>query len=221
MKIYEKKTPNIINPFYAKCGNYRCKVKKNLREYSFFKFNKTIQASAILDIFYNFIIVKNNAKQIEAASFIKYKYKLCYKTIISLLHNIRQVIATYMKHKYRTTQIGGDPDSHKIVCIDECLILHDKNNNQIWLVGAIESRSKKLRLDVINIRNEENIRIFITNHIEPGTHIISDGWPSYNFLDGNESVWTHEIHNHSLGDWGFGTIVLHILKELGHILKKK
>ena len=95
------------------------------------------------------------------------------------------------------------------------------NNNQICLVGAIESRSKKLRLDVINIRNEENIRIFITNHIEPGTHIISDGWPSYNFLDGNESVWTHEIHNHSLGDWGFGTIVLHILKELGHILKKK
>ena len=65
------------------------------------------------------------------------------------------MIETYMKHKYRTTQIGGDPDSHKIVYIDECLILHDNNNNQIWLVWAIESRSKKLRLDVINIRKKK------------------------------------------------------------------
>ena len=47
-----------------------------------------------------------------------------------------------MKHKYRTNQIGGDPDSNIIVCIDESLILHDNNNNQIWLVGAIESSSK-------------------------------------------------------------------------------
>ena len=69
----------------------------------------------------------------EAALFNKYKYNLCYKTIISLLHNIRQVIATYMKQKYRTTQIGGDPDSNKIVCIDESLILHDNKYNQIWL----------------------------------------------------------------------------------------
>ena len=59
-----------------------------------------------------------------------------------------------MKHKYRTTQIGGDQDRNKIFCIDESLILHDNNNNQIWLVGAFESLSKKLRLDVINIRNE-------------------------------------------------------------------
>ena len=133
-KIYEKKTPEIINPFYAKCGNYLCKVKKNLKEYSFLKFNKTNHASVILDIFYDFIIVKYNAKQIEATLLKKYKYNLCYKTIISFLHNIRQVIATYMKHKYRTAKIRGDPDNNIIVCIDESLILHDNNNNQIWFV---------------------------------------------------------------------------------------
>ena len=64
--------------------------------------------------------------------------------------------------------------------------------------GAIESRSKKLRIDIINIRNEENIPIFITKHIEHGTYIVTDGWPAYNFLDGYKSVWTHEIHNHIL-----------------------
>ena len=92
----KKKTPDIINPFTEECGNYRCKAKKNLREYSFLKFNKTIHASVILDLFYDFIIVKNDAKQIETALLKKYKYNLCYKTIISFLHNIRQVIATYM-----------------------------------------------------------------------------------------------------------------------------
>lgn len=101
------------------------------------------------------------------------------------------------------------------------MILHENNNNQIWLVGAIESRSKKLRIDVINVRNEENIRIFITNHIAPGTHIITDGWPSYNFLDGYESVWKHEIHNHSLGNWGFGDHSTSHIEGTWSLLKKE
>ena len=195
---------NIINPFYCKCGNYKCKAKKNIREYSFLKFHKTIPASVIIDIFYYFIIVKNNSKQIEASLLKKYNHKLNYHTILSILHNIRQVLANYMKHKYRTTQIGGDPDTNKIVSIDESMILHDENNNQVWLVGAIETKSKKLRLDIINERNEENLKTFIINHIVPGTHIVTDGWPSYDFLDGYDSVWTHEIHLHAQGDWGYG-----------------
>ena len=44
-------------------------------------------------IFYYFIIVKNNAKQIEASQLKKYKHKPNYHTILSILHNIRQVLA--------------------------------------------------------------------------------------------------------------------------------
>lgn len=42
--------------------------------------------------------------------------------------------------------------------------------------GSTESKSKKFKIDVINLRNEDNIWIFIANHIESGTHIIIDGW---------------------------------------------
>ena len=37
MKIYEKKTPDIINPFYEICGYYHCKVKKKFKRIFFFK----------------------------------------------------------------------------------------------------------------------------------------------------------------------------------------
>ena len=129
---------------------------------------------------------------------------MSYTTILSILHNIRQIIANYLKHKYRTSQIDGNPDTNKIVCIDESLIIHHNNNSQIWLVDAIETRSKKQRLDIINERNEINIKIIISNHIEPGTQIVTDGSPIYNFLDGEESYWTHEKHIHANGDWGYG-----------------
>ena len=93
-----------------------------------------------------------------------------------------------MKHKYRCTQIEGNPDTNKIICIDETLLLHDDDNEQLWLIGVIESRSKKIGLDFIKDRDEETIKNFINNHIEPGSHIVTDGWFGYRFLDGYESV---------------------------------
>ena len=74
MKIYEKKTADIINPFYAKCGNYLCKAINNLIDYTFLNFNKTIPAIVILDIFYDFIIVKKMKSKSKPAIFKKYKY---------------------------------------------------------------------------------------------------------------------------------------------------
>ena len=49
-----------------------------------------------------------------------------------------------MKHKYKTTQIGVSPDTNKIACIDESLIFHDDEDQQIWLIQAIESRTKEI-----------------------------------------------------------------------------
>lgn len=64
------------------------------------------------------------------------------------MDNIRKVIANYMKDKYINNKIGGPPDINKIVAIDETLIIH-QNGFQKWLVGGIETRSRKLRLDII------------------------------------------------------------------------
>ena len=47
------------------------------------------------------------------------------------------------------------------------------------------------------------MKIFIQNHIIPGTNITPDGWLGYNCLD--DSVWTHETHNQGAGEFCLGT----------------
>ena len=108
------------------------------------------------------------------------------------------MIANYMKDKYLNFPIGGDPDTNKVVDLDETLIVHI-NGEQKWLVGAIETISRKIRIDILPERNSLNLEIFVKNHILPGTTIVTDGWAGYNFLDNEESVWPHEIYNHGAG----------------------
>ena len=60
-------------------------------------------------------------------------------------------------------------------------------------------------MDYLPERNGHNLKIFVNNHILPGTNLTHDGWQGYNFLDEEDSVWTHECHNHGHGDFGFGS----------------
>lgn len=101
-------------------------------------------------------------------------------------------------------QIGGDPSLEKIVSVDKSLFLHDDLGRQIWVVGEIDPESKDIRLDVINERNQTNLKTFFYNHIIPGTHVVHDGWSAYAFLDSDDSVYTHEEHNHGAGNFGVG-----------------
>ena len=110
-----------------------------------------------------------------------------------------------MKHKYRTTQIRGSSDINKIACIDESLIFNDDEDQQIWLIGAIESRIKEIRFDFIKDKTKDTLKKFIYNHIEPGTHIVTNDWTEYSFLDRYESLQTHKVHIHVQGEWGYGT----------------
>lgn len=147
-----------------------------------------------------------NAEQIRQSLIVKYKKSVAILTLYNILHNIRHVIADYIKQKYRELQIGGPPEKNKTVALDESLFIHDIDNSQVWIVGAKETDSNRLRLDVIKERNGANLKIFVTNHIAPGTKIVTDGWLGYSFLDDDDnSVWEHEIHHHGGGDFGFGS----------------
>ena len=85
-------------------------------------------------------------------------------TIYKILFNIRKVIAEYLKNEYRLKQIGGDPTLHKIVAIDESLLLHDEKDMQIWLVGAVDPETKALRLDIAKDRTSETLKSFVYNY---------------------------------------------------------
>lgn len=59
--------------------------------------------------------------------------------------------------------------------------------------GEKETFSNKLLIDVISIRNYSNLEIFVKNHVEAGTTIVTDGWAGYSFQDSDNYVWPHEI----------------------------
>ena len=109
-----------------------------------------------------------------------------------------------MKNKYRRYKIGGPPEKHKIVALDECLMTHE-HKVQLWVVGAVDTEIYKMRFDIIPIRNQAHLEIFVNNHIEQGNFIVTDGWKLYRFLDNNDtSVWEHEVYIHGRGQFGYG-----------------
>ena len=198
----EAKKDNILIPFFMRCSDKKCKRIYNLRYFSFFGLHNKIPISMLVFIVETFIIIKANAKQLESYLSAKYKSVPSYNTILNILHNIKKAIANYMKDKYPRIQIGGPPEKNKVVAVDECLMTHEHGIQQ-WVVGAIETDTYRLRIDIIPERNQNNLKIFVNNHIVPGTTIVTDGWAGYRFLDNDDtSVREHQIHNHGAGDFG-------------------
>ena len=79
-----------------------------------------------------------------------------------------------MKYKYRGYCIGVSPEKNITVALEESLWIHI-NQEQLWAVGAIETKSRKMRFYFMHERTSENLKIFVNNHIEAGTHITHDG----------------------------------------------
>ena len=104
------------------------------------------------------------------------------------------MICNAIKIIYINERIGGPPETHKTVIMDEWNFIWHQNDDQIWVVGYIEPDTRNTRFDIINNRNANNLRIFLLNHVS-GTLVITDGWWAYGFLDGNESYWEQESHN--------------------------
>ena len=66
-------------------------------------------------------------------------------------------------------------------------ILHE-NGNQVWLCGAIDTRHKHIRLDVLPARNADNLKTFVKNHIIPCSNITNEGWLRHSLIDDEDSV---------------------------------
>ena len=75
----------------------------------------------------------------------------------------------------------------------------------IWVIGARNNANGNIRVDLFKTRTENDMKTFIYNHINLHNNIITDGWPSYSFLDLPENGYTHEIFIHGPnGNFGFG-----------------
>ena len=118
---------------------------------------------------------------------------------------IQEYQKLYIKYVYKETLIGGfDTDNNPIiVALDESLFGHNSQNEQQWIVGRLETKYRRMRLEIIKIRNATNLEIFVNNNFKEDTHFTHDGWAGYTFINDNMN-YIHESYNHGGGDFGYG-----------------
>lgn len=75
------------------------------------------------------------------------------------------------------------------------MMTHNKNNQQIWVIGAISDITGGFRLEATYLRDSEHLKKFVFSYINKGNIIITDGWSGYNFMHQNLD-YEHIIHNH-------------------------
>ena len=102
-------------------------------------------------------------------------------------------------------QLGGfDPDGQaRYVEVDESYFFHRKyhrgrNRRGTWVVGLIERETGKCWLEVVRRRDAQTLEQIITDHILPGTVVVTDAWRGYaNVNQINNGVYTHEVVVHA------------------------
>ena len=168
-----------------------------------------------------FIIERANAKNIYGYIKEHYNSNISYENITRKLQIIRKLISEFLKIKYKETNIGGF--DHNLVphifAIDESLFCHD-SLGQIWVVVAVDTTLKNIRLDIIRNRTTSNIETFKNNHFKEGSHFTHDGALWYNFLSDNLN-YTHERHKHRAADFGNGKHSTSHIEALWSELKKE
>ena len=103
--------------------------------------------------------------------------------------------------------IGGYDQLNRarVVAIDESLIIHNERGEQVWLLGGIETKERRVRLILTKNRNSATIEKFVYDNYLEGTHFVHDSWPAYaNFFD-NTISYTHETYVHQAHHFGIGS----------------
>ena len=125
-------------------------------------------------------------------------------TLVDWSNFIRDVCAEDTRRN--PVQLGGfDANGQPIVVeIDESYFFHRKYHrgrfhNGLWVFGAIERESGRCMLQVVADRTAQTLLPIIQQWCIPGTHIISDGWPSYqNIPQLNGGVFLHDVLIHQV-----------------------
>ena len=98
----------------------------------------------------------------------------------------REVIYNYYKIAYKTDYLGTE-NGNKFYNIDESCFCKDVNGSHLWVIGAIENDTRDFMIILSRDRDANTIKKFITRFIPKGNKIVTDGWPSYDWLDNTNS----------------------------------
>ena len=73
----------------------------------------------------------------------------------------------------------------------------------MWVLGAINTSLKKLRLEITFDRGMETIKRFLYTRIKYGIRIVHDILAGYNWLE-NDINYENSPHCHDHGNFGYG-----------------
>ena len=82
-------------------------------------------------------------------------------------------LATYIKDIYILESLA-DENSNESILIDESLFTH-KDNQQIWVVGLINNRTRVICLEIVKERISAIMKKIINTLVPKGNIIITDG----------------------------------------------
>ena len=130
--------------------------------------------------------------------------QICYETTISRqtcsnwLSTLRDVCVLQIESELEIAKIGGP---NHTVEIDESHLFKRKyergriHSTAQWVIGGIDRETKETFIVPVRSRSTETLIPIIMSHVEPGTHIITDGWAAYRSLPSHG--FTHSTVNHS------------------------
>ena len=198
--IQYDKYSKISNSIF-RCKNPNCKYKYSIRKNSFYSLFPKMELRLVSEIIKAFIQGINASKCYEILKYEK-NVSVSLVAVKNVFSGIRNVISKYFNIQYQS-ELLGDIDQQKIFSIDESMFVTDANNNQIWVIGAVDNVTKDFRVDISFKRNEAVLKEFIMTHIERGNKLITDGWAGYSFID-DLPGYTREVHIHGASDFGYG-----------------
>ena len=219
LKLFKNKK-SLANPFLLKCNKKACRKKVNLREGTFFGIHKKVPISVIIKIIEYFILDNKNAVQIGNAIINFYQLdSINMKLIYSILTNVRKYLAQYLKEVYMYPLVEANKSEY--VAVDESLFCHTNMNEQIWLIGLINTRNKNFRLEAVTRRDGDILQRIIRQHIGTGNNVVTDGWGAYNWMNSVNSGFNRIIHIHGQHDFGYGEQSTSHIESVWSDLKQK
>lgn len=170
-----------------------CKNKKSIREGSWF-------AKSHLSLYQIVIIVYCWAHDFPQKDIAREANWInSDTTLVDWCNFCRELCEQWLEEN--PMEIGGIDEANGeplIVEVDESKYFYRKYHRGQWrqgqwVFGGVERRSGKCFLVVVPDRRESSLRAATERWVLPGTHIISDGWASYQ----NINVWANGVYTHS------------------------
>lgn len=171
-----------------------CRAEFSVRDGSFFQRSR-LSLRQIIMIIYHWV-------EDHPQKFIVKEAEISRRTAVDWMNFCRDECSNWLRRN--PTELGGfDGQGQPIIVeIDESKFFHRKYHRGRyhegqWVFGAIERGSGKCFLVPVRDRTAATLEAIISQHILPGSHIISDGWRAYSNLDTlNNGVYMHSTVIH-------------------------